>query len=114
MTASSYSIPLRDGGQSPRPQNVVAGARMMPAAQFVPLDLTRTQRRIWNVLHGRFGEFVAPVEIKRGMGNADAISDTLLRAHVHALRRQIDNTPVCIDFVRGRGYALRPIGEGHP
>ena len=96
----------------------VADLSFDPVAQRVtraglPLDLTRKEYAILEILMRQAGEVVSRSRLAELVWKDDLVAiDNLIDAHISNLRRKVDppDQRPLIQTVRGRGFRLEPIG----
>lgn len=76
---------------------------MSDFATFVPLDLTPSLRRLWNVLSADRGNVAPYSELLKVQ-----INKPTLKVQICNLRAELGGSPVRIEAVRGLGYRLAP------
>lgn len=73
---------------------------------YVPLDLSRQERRVWNALAAERGRVVTRAAIKGAIGCAERISTEHMNITLKRLGRRIADGPAEIERVRLAGFRL--------
>ena len=77
-----------------------------------PLDLSRREFRLLEILASRLGQVIPRQRLMDQLFSLDdEVSENALELYVSRLRRKLDGTSVAIVTVRGVGYAVRARGD---
>lgn len=101
-------LSLADLSLDPMSQRVVRGGAV--------LELTHKEFAILQILMRQAGEVVSRSRLAEQVWKDDLIAiDNLIDVHISNLRRKVDAPPAAplIHTVRGRGFRLAPVGDGH-
>lgn len=110
---------LRRSGVMDRPDRYGALERRPGDPRFffgdVPLDLSKREHEVFNVLWERREKLVSKSEILRTLDpTGNEIADAAIEVYIHRLRRKLESTRVTIGTLRGFGYLLRAEGSSVP